>query len=103
LPRSGASYQVSATANQFPSWSRSKSYSRYGSVTTKHPTASDPAKDLHRADCFLFRAMYDASFLGARYGMMFEMPHCLTPDFHKAFTSLRKCWAMVDSWRTWHD
>src|SRR5438094_953135 len=35
--------------------------------------------------------------------MMFEMPHGVNPDVHKAFTALRKCCEMVDSWGTWHD
>jgi hypothetical protein len=34
---------------------------------------------------------------------LFEIPHGLDPDLHKALTTLHRCCEMVHGWGTWHD
>jgi len=35
--------------------------------------------------------------------ILFEIPQGLSPDLHKALTTLHKCCEMVHGWGTWHD
>jgi hypothetical protein len=34
---------------------------------------------------------------------LFEIPHDINPDLHKALTTLHRCCEIVHGWGTWHD